>query len=442
MLEFKGFRRFLNQKCGVEHGKSILVGFSGGADSVALLHLLTKCNNKVFAAHCNFNLRGDESNEDEKFVEQMCNEWGIELFVNNFDTREYAEIHGLSIEMAARFLRYNWFDELCRENAINYVALGHHKNDQVETFFINLTRGTGIKGLTGMNSRTNNLVRPLLEVSKDEILDYCRQNSLEFRFDSSNNDIHIIRNRIRHEIIPLFETINPSFVDTMFSNMKLLEQANRFLVNEIEKKRDSLVVETNGVSLISIKELVDMDCREIVLFELLNDKGFNSTQIKDICKAVDSESGRQFFSVSHRLVRDRYNLIIMPLMDNEENEFYINADDIEIEKPLSLRVRVFEKDASFEFSKDLNCIHIDFGQIEFPMTLRRWKRGDSFRPLGMTKFKKVSDFFIDQKLSIVEKENVWILISNDEIVSILRYRIDDRFKITHKTEKIFELKLI
>lgn len=441
MLNYKEFRRFLNRQCCVRNQEKILVGVSGGADSMALLDLLMHCKNEIIVAHCNFQLRGKASDGDEVFVREYCKSKNITLFSTKFNTVAYAQKNSISIEMAARDLRYEWFNWLCAEHSIRWIAVGHHLDDNVETFFINLLRGTGIRGLSGMNPVSGNVIRPLLFTTRTAIVEYCTNISIHYREDDSNNDASIIRNKIRHQVLPLLKSINPSFIATMEENMKLLHESDEFIYSEIQKNKKHLIVEEDGVLLISIKDINQFKSRRVVLYELLKEKGFSSSQIADITHSLDGESGRQFLSKDYRLVRDRYNLVLMERGEFSNGEFYINKDESCINNPFECKIRTFKKNTDFRFSKDQNLIHIDADLVEFPLTIRRWKQGDTFRPLGMINYKKLSDFFIDEKLSVVEKEQVWLLTSNDEIVWVIGHRIDDRFKISTKTHTILELSL-
>ena len=433
------FKNYLADRCNIEEPCKILVALSGGADSVALLHLLTRAGHKCVAMHCNFSLRGEESDGDEVFVRQLCRSLNVECHVIRFETRAVAQERKISIEMAARELRYNWFNQLSAQFGINLIATGHHGDDSIETFFLNLTRGTGLKGLTGISPRTGKLIRPLLFASSEDIKQYCAARNLAFRTDSTNSEVKYIRNKIRHQLIPLFSEINPSFFDTMQANMEYLSESCSLLESEAERMKSQIVAGAGNSLLIPKELLTGHQQKRSILFELLRDKGFSSTMVNNAIDALNGTPGRHFFSETHRLVIDRYNLILMPRKKNDESNYFIEGGETSIEKPLKLKINVFEKPESFVFSKNPNKVNFDAELIDFPLTIRHFKRGDKFQPLGMTRFKKLSDFFIDEKLSVVEKENTWLLLNGSEIMWIVGKRIDNRYKITASTKMILEI---
>ena len=435
------FKNYLADKCNIEEPCKVLVAVSGGADSVALLHLLIRAGHKCVAMHCNFSLRGEESDEDESFVLQLCHSLNVECHVIRFDTPTVAEERKISIEMAARELRYDWFNRLSAQLGIDLIATGHHGDDSIETFLLNLTRGTGVKGLTGISPRTGKLIRPLLFASSEEIKQYCTAKSLSFRTDSTNNEVKFIRNKIRHQLIPVFKEINPSFFDTMQANMEYLSESCSLLESEAEKMKSQIVAGAENSLLIPKELLNEHPQKRSILFELLRDKGFSSTMVNNAIDALSVTPGKHFFSETHRLVIDRHNLILMPHEKNDDCNYFIEGGETLVEMPLRLKINVFEKPESFVLSKSPNKVHFDAGLIDFPLTIRRFKRGDKFQPLGMTQFKKLSDFFTDEKLNVVEKENTWLLLNGSEIMWIIGKRIDNRYKITESTKMILEIEI-
>lgn len=428
----------------IDKNKGVLVAISGGADSVALLHLLVTNGYYCVAAHCNFHLRGSESDGDEQFVRAFCDELSVPCHVVHFETRKYASEHGLSIEMAARELRYQWFEKLMQQLNLHCIAVAHHADDAAETFLLNLVRGTGIKGLSGMKPKQGHVVRPLLRYSRQDIELYCRAHKLKFVTDSSNNSDAYTRNRIRHHIVPQFKIINPSFLNTMRGNMAHLNQICSLFVTQVEKFAKKAVVEIDGQMLISMQHLKELSNAEPFLFELLFAKGFSSDAIHKMARCIDEERwGRILFSSQYRAIVDRFNVIVQPRNRlAEANEFDIEMGQDEVFTPMHMKVRRFIADANFQFSRSNDVVHFDASKVYFPLTLRRWQRGDAFRPLGMKGFKKLSDFFVDSKLSRAQKEEAWVLLSGGEIVWIVGMRIDDRFKVTKNTQEILEIKLV
>lgn len=441
--EFKvRFLNALENQCGVTMPQRLLVAVSGGADSVALLHLLKQAGADCVAAHCNFSLRGAESDGDELFVRELCNRLNLVCIVKRFDTKGYATQKGVSIEMAARELRYQWFSEIMQTENISLVATGHHGNDAIETFFLNLARGTGIKGLTGIAWKRGEVVRPLLFAQASEIIAYCRGCQLDYCTDSTNADVAIIRNKIRHQIIPLFNQINPAFFQTMQHNMGLMKEVSDVFSNEIEVFKEKFVASMEDGLLIPISKMKEHPQKKSLLYEILSPYGFNSAVVDEIVKGLDASPGRQYFSDSHRLVRDRYNLILTVISDEQKSSYYLQAGETDIIEPVKLKIQEFDKEINFQFSINPKIAHFDADLIDFPLELRRWRKGDSFQPLGMAGFKKLSDFFINEKYSLIQKENLWLLISNSDIIWIVGKRMDNRYKVTHNTKRILEISLI
>lgn len=428
----------------IDKERGVLVAISGGADSVALLHYLVSHNYYCVAAHCNFHLRGEESDRDENFVRQYCDELSVPLHVANFDTKEYAAERKLSIEMAARELRYQWFFKLIEHENLQGVAVAHHADDAAETFILNLVRGTGIRGLTGMKSKTGRVLRPLLRFSRQDIELYCRAHKLKYVNDSTNASDAYTRNRIRHNVIPQLKAINPSFLETMRSNMNHLNQIFTMFENQVKQFSRRAVVELDGQMLIAMDHIKELPMIEPFIFELLFVKGFNSDTVRKIARCITEERwGRVFFAPKHRAIVDRYNIIVVPREKTIENKsFDIEQDQEEVFVPLHLKISTFEKDEDFKFSRDNKIVHINADKIYYPLTLRRWRNGDTFRPLGMRGFKKLSDFFVDQKMSRLEKEETWVLESGGEIMWIVGQRIDDRFKVVDNCKRIVEIKLV
>ena len=434
----------MEQKRLLDKEKGVLVAISGGADSVALLHYLVNNGYYCVAAHCNFHLRGDESDRDEQFVRAYCQELSVPCHVVHFDTKAYSAEKGISIEMAARELRYQWFTKLVEQYSLQGVAVAHHSDDAVETFILNLVRGTGIRGLSGMKPRQGNVIRPLLHYSRQEIELYCRAHKLKYVTDSTNASDAYTRNRIRHNVIPQLKAINPSFLATMRGNMTHLNQICQLFDAQVQQFVKRSVVDIDGQTLIAMEHVKALPMIEPYIFELLFPKGFSADTVRKIVDCIEGERwGRVFYSPQHRALVDRYNIVIQPRdKEVEDREFDIQMDQPDMFKPIRLAIRSMQHDASFEFSRDSNVAHFNADKLYFPLTLRHWRNGDTFRPLGMKNFKKLQDFFVDQKFSIADKEKTWVLESGGEIVWIVGHRIDDRFKVVDNCKEILEIKLL
>ncbi|MBN1253367.1 MAG: tRNA lysidine(34) synthetase TilS [Bacteroidales bacterium] len=422
----------------------ILLAVSGGADSVAMLKLFENSKFTIGIAHCNFHLRGEESDLDEKYVKELSETYETEYFRIDFDTKKYSKEKGISIEMAARELRYTWFEKIREENNYDFIATAHHKDDIIETFFINLARGTGIRGLTGINAVNDKIIRPLLFADREEIIEYLKKDGIKFRTDSSNSDVKIMRNKFRHEILPAFREVNTAFSNKILETISYLKQTETVLNQEVSNVIDDVLKTHNQIIFIDIKKLQKYSPTKLFLYEILKTYSFNNKQVDDIYETLDKNAGKQFFSETHKLIKDRENLIIEKINTVSENEIIINKDDelIQISDNQYIKINIFNKNANYKIKKSKKTATFDFNKIKYPLTIRNWQKGDYFYPFGMNKKKKLSNFFIDEKISIIEKEKIKILVSEEKIAWIIGYRTDNRFKITEKTKKIIEFDLI
>jgi len=439
MLE--AFQTYIRDEKLFAETDKLVLAVSGGADSMVLLKLFKQCNYEFCVAHCNFKLRGAESDGEEVFIRDYCGEQGIELFVKQFDTREYAQLEGISIEMAARELRYNWFEELRQQLNFDYLVTAHHRDDLIETMLINLSRGTGIRGLSGIHAKNGFVVRPLLFASREEILAYAESSKLPYKHDSSNDELIYQRNIIRHQIIPLFESINPAFRKNAAKTASILKETAAVYQQQLNGIFTGLKVEGEGICRLNIEQLKALQPQQSLLFELLHPCGFNAEQVQEIAGALDGEPGKSFFSKTHRLVKDRTELLITTLDLPKAQRYYIYEDCKSMNEPVSLQFETIAKSPAFRFSTNPMVADLDFGKLQFPLILKKWEQGEYFVPLGMSGMKKLSDFFIDEKLSIPEKESAWILYSGKKVVWVLGRRIDDRFKITRDTQQVFHISL-
>ena len=410
-------------------------------DSVVLSDLLKKGGYQFDLAHCNFQLRGMEANDDTQFCENYAKTINCKCYVERFNTREYALEHKLSIQMAARELRYNWFKELMDKHGYSHILTAHHANDNVETIFVNLVRGTGIKGLQGIPEKQRNTVRPLLFATKEEIKAYSDKNDLKYREDSSNQEVKYKRNFIRHQIITELKKLNPALEETLTSSIHYFKQSVEIVTEFAASKFGEICKEKNNQLLIDIKLILKEKQKETLLYEWLQAKNFKSTQIQQLTEALTElqHVGKQFVSATHKLVIDRKFIIVQAIKKHsDDNEFVINSLMDTQHLPIQLS---FLKTENRDFSTSANEIKIAYTETLFPLTLRKWKQGDKFKPFGMTGFKKLSDFFKDQKFSLFEKENTWILESKEHIVWIVGYRMDDRCRITNETTNLLTLKI-
>jgi tRNA(Ile)-lysidine synthase len=428
-------QNFITERSLFNKEDKLILGISSGADSVCLMQILLALGYRFDLAHCNFNLRGNESDQDEVFVRKLAKEYQLQLHVKHFETQRYASENKISIQMAARDLRYAWFHDLLASENAKYIAIAHHTNDDAETFFINLVRGSGLKGLLGIKEKIDSIVRPLMAVSRAEIEQFLKENDISFREDSSNTSLKYLRNKIRHELMPLLGEMNPSIQQTISDEMKILEGVAQVYYAKIDKVRKEVIQNENGIIQLRIAALLELDPLNNYLYELLSPYGFST--IGSIAKSLNGQSGKQFFSSTHQLVVDREYILISTL-EKEDAVFKILKGDLKLETPIAINFRtVLDKNIIL----DSKIAQLDFDKLQFPLTLRKWKDGDKFTPLGMQSFKKISDFFIDNKFSILDKNKQWLLCSNNDIVWVVGHRIDDRYKLQSKTKKVYIAKI-
>lgn len=424
MLESK-IEKYISEKGLFGKTDKLVVALSGGADSVALLRILLSLGYDCVAAHCNFHLRAAESDRDEDFVRKLCAGLSVSLEVVHFQTSDYARENSLSIEMAARELRYGWFDEIRKKYGATCIAVAHHRDDSVETFLLNLSRGTGINGLKGIMPKNGFIVRPLLEAGRDDILEYLKRIGQDYVTDSTNLEDIYTRNKIRLDIIPLFKQINPSFCESVFETAQRLADVAAIYRQAMNSSIERVMVSPDGMS---IEKLLCEVSPQAVLYEWLSPLGFNSSQIKDVMRSLKSTSGKMFFSNDWVLLRDREQLLLRERNAGEED--------------YRLNVRMFSVESGFEVPKCNNIAYIDADKLCGELKLRKWKSGDKFVPFGMKGFKKVRDYLRDRKLSLFEKENVMVVTSGEEIVWLVNERTDNRFRIDSKTVNVVEIEVL
>ncbi len=438
------FLEYIKEKGLLSGEDKILLAISGGIDSVVMARLFRDAGISHGIAHCNFGLRGEESDADEKFVRKLARKADAPCYVKNFNTEQYAEDHRISIQMAARELRYNWFEKLAATEGYNYIALAHHRNDVLETILLNLTRGTGIAGLHGIAPKRGRFIRPLLFAGKEDIFAYVTKKQLTWREDSSNASTKYQRNKIRQEVVPVLEELNPNLSQTIQQTAEKISAVERFFYQEVEKVKESAIRRQGQDWILALDSVLNSTEPVLLLSQLLEPWGFSYTQAREIVAVYqqeDTTSGKIFESNTHRLNTDRGQLIISP----ENLQIYQDLEIEEKDKEVVYGSRQFIFDTikaeGYGISGDKNLAALDKDKLNFPLKLRSWKHGDWFCPLGMNQKKKLSDFMIDAKIPLNLKERIPVLTSGDSIVWIVGHRIDNRFKITETTNEVLEVKV-
>lgn len=421
----KKVKEFIEKEDLFSKQDKILVALSGGADSVALTRILITLDYHCEAAHCNFELRGEESDRDEDFVRNFCRSLNIKCHSIHFETRRYAAQQSISIEMAARELRYNWFSKICEESDCQVVAVAHHKDDSVETMLLNLIRGTGINGLLGIRPKNGNVVRPLLCASRQEVVAYLHRMNQTYVTDSTNLEDEYTRNKIRLNLLPLMEEINPSVKDGLVKTASYLNDISKVYQQAIKESIDRIFITPEKE--ISIEKLMNEPAPQALLFEVLSPLGFNSTQVEEVYGSLNGQPGKRFISSQWQVVKDRELLLI---------EKVKTAND----KPQIIFEEVlFTKE--FVIPKDKNTACFDANKFKGVISIRKWEKGDYFIPFGMKGKKLVSDFMTDSKFSLLKKEQQWVLSCNDQIAWLIGERTDNRFRIDDSTQKVIIAKL-
>lgn len=440
MLE--DFKNHIQQNLSFLLKSKVVIGISGGIDSVVLAHLCHKLNFDFALAHCNFNLRGEESNEDEDFILELAEELEVEVFVQNFDTEAYAKENKRSIQMAARELRYNWFKTLAEQLRFKYILTAHHADDNLETFLINFTRGTGLNGLTGIPELNGNVARPLLPFSRERIEEFAKEENIKWRDDSSNSSRKYLRNKLRHEVIPILKGINPKLLDSFQDTLDHLNDTADIVEDKLADFLKNVVSDKNDNSITyKISEFKKTSNPKAYAFEVFKHYGF--TEWNDVADLLDAESGKYVKSNTHRLVKHRQFLILTDChsKQNQINAVTLSAVEVsqgKIEAPIGV---LFFNEADTAINNSKNQIYVDKDKLKVPIQLRLWQKEDVFQPLGMKGKKKISKYLKDEKFSPIEKENIWVLTSNNDIVWVVGQRADERFKVTDQTKQILKIEL-
>jgi len=437
----ENFNSFLKENFLLKKNDHVLLAVSGGVDSVVMAHLFALKGINFGIAHCNFTLRGKESDLDEKFVQKMATVLKVKFHKKRFATERYAKQHGISIQMAARDLRYQWFDEVRRKFKYTLIATAHHKDDQLETVLLNLARGTGIHGLTGIPEKSGKVIRPLLFATKKELIDFARKFEIEWREDASNEQQKYYRNKIRMKAIPVLEEINPSLEKGFMNTLQKLKTVRWVYDKFLSSLKSEILVKKNRSYLVDKKRVEAFgENAKILLFEILKDFGFNLNQIRNLFDNWNT-SGRMFYSDAWKLVDDRKFLIIDRKAKSEVMEFVIREKDKKVITPQGIflidRIR-----RPRNLRTDKKVILLDYDKLKYPLVLRHWKAGDKFQPLGMKGKKKLSDFMIDEKIPVNLKERAMVLESKNGIIWVVGMRPDDRFKVRPESKQILKVTYI
>lgn len=429
--------RFINTNNLMDKKDLFLIALSGGADSIALVLVLKELGYNIHAVHCNFHLRGEESNRDEKFCINFCKAQKIKIHITHFDTLEYAKLHKKSIEMSARDLRYSYFEQLRKDVNAKGICVGHHREDSVETILINLIRGTGLNGLTGISPKNGYIIRPLLDVSRNDIENYLKEMNQSFVTDSTNLIDDVTRNKIRIKIMPLIRNINPSADKNIAATSKRLVEVAKIFNHAIKKSEESITnTMTDGTTVIDIDKLNNLVSPEYTLFSILSKFKFSSPTIEDIYNRLSRyQSGKTYKSATHQLLFDRGKIVIEPIKDNLTRYMQIPEYGTYIfDEKTKFRLNKQKKNAIFSINKDHNTATLDASLVSFPLTIRHIREGDKFIPFGMHGKKLVNDYLTDHKRNLFEKKRQLVVTdSEDRIIWLASERIDDRFKVTGKT---------
>lgn len=419
----------------------ILAAVSGGIDSVVLCEVLHQLNYTFAIAHCNFGLRAEDAEADQVFVRKLAKNYEVPFFTDNFDTKAFAAQEKLSIQMAARNLRYAWFEKIRQQENYDYIATAHHSNDTTETVLLHITKGTGIAGLHGIPPKNGYIIRPMLSVAKDDIYEFVTENKLIWREDSSNETTKYQRNKIRLEVIPLLKEINPNLEETVQQTTERVSHAESIVAAYIDTIAKQAVVQEDEATYVNLTPLLDATGLPVVLHELLRPFNFSYSVVLELADALEGISGKQFESPTHTLVKDRDQLVITAKNLDQFGSIIISADQTEV-KVGNYVLKLCYSDANkYKLNTKPTVAALDAGQLKFPLKLRSWQEGDWFVPLGMNGKKKISDFLIDKKVPANLKAQTLVLVSDQSIIWIVGQRLDNRFKVTDKTERVLEIVL-
>lgn len=423
---------YISQNIPLNKTDKILVGLSGGADSVALLSILKELGYSCIAAHCHFGLRGAESDRDRDFAEAVSKQLQVPFVEVKFDTLNYAAQKKVSVEMACRELRYEWFEQQRNIFACRYLAVAHHRDDSVETVLINLIRGTGIAGLTGIAPINGAVIRPLLSLSRLEIEEYLTSARLSHVTDSTNAENIYVRNRIRNRILPLMKNINPSVYDAITSTATHLREAEIIYREAVNGIISEVVEEREGVIYIDMERLMQHSAPRTILYEIVKPYGFITSQLDDIIMSFNESSGKRFFSSTHRIIKDRKYLICSEVGREDNHAVYYPAEQM-------LDINIIQAEELPPFTRNKNCAYFDADKLPPDLIIRRWRTGDKFMPFGMRGTQKLSDYFTTHKYSILQKEQAWLMVADNDILWIVGERQSDKYKVTPETKRVAKI---
>lgn len=434
------FLEFIKKHALIDDGDKLLLAISGGVDSMVLLNLISQTKSAFAVAHCNFQLRGEQADLDESLVKEVCEKADVQFHSVKFNTKEFASAHGISTQMAARQLRFDWFDLLCEEYGYAKIVLAHHRDDSIETFFLNLSRGTSLRGLRGIQPRNENLIRPLLSFSKDEIINFAKAQGVVWREDESNQETYYKRNLIRKELLPIFRQLNPDFEKVMAENLEKL--SSRYNTSEMhyEDLRRRMVEAKQGRNRISIDSVKEHCHSAYDLYELLREFSFNHDTAEQLFYSLNQVGG-VFNSPEFELLVDRDFLFIQSKAETISQVFKVSEGQsgFEIDSN-SYEVSIINK-SYWKLDTNIENAAFDYGLLEYPLEVRTWQEGDSFQPLGMKGKKLISDLLIDLKVPLIDKPNVRVMCTSGEIAWVIGYRISEKFKVSDKTQRVWVAKL-
>ena len=435
----KAFKHLLNTRYSFLKDAPLLLAISGGLDSMVLANLCMKSGLNIALAHCNFKLRGDESDGDEHFIKDFSKNYNLEVFTTSFETETFAKTSKQSIQMAARQLRYEWFDSLQNQKSFEYILTAHHADDHLETVLINLSRGTGLEGLMGIPEINGSVVRPLLEFSREDIHDYALTQKVLWREDSSNKSTKYLRNNLRHTIIPLLKNLNPSFIKNFQTTQNHLKDTQSILDDYMLEVEDRVIESIDETQIVyNIDQLQSLNNPQAYLYQLL--KAYNFTDWTQITALLDAQSGKQMTSSTHRLLKNRSQLILSRLNATAEISISIEATDEMVSipnQPFKLKLEI----NTFLGISNKDHVYLDLDVLEFPLRFENWSHGDYFYPSGMNGKKKLSKYFKDEKLSLIDKENTRVIYSGNDVVWVVGKRADQRFLANKTSTQILKLSI-
>jgi len=436
---FQQYNNYIKKQDLFQQKDKLLIAVSGGVDSVVLCELTKQVGYDFAIAHCNFQLRGDDSNRDEKFVQELATKYGVPFYIKHFDTTTISKQEKKSIEETARDLRYTWFEELRKANSFNYILTAHHADDNIETVMMQFFRGTGIKGLRGIMPKQNNIVRPLLFAKRSELETFLADNKLTHITDHTNFENDYTRNNFRNNILPLIEKNYPGAKENILKNIARFTGVAELYQQSIDQHKKKLLERKGNEVHIPILKLLKTVPLETVVYEIIKEYGFTAHQTTDVITLLQSETGKYIQSPTHKIIKNRNWIIISPNQSTEAQHILIEENDNRVEfGHKTIELQRFQN-TNYKIQNSVSVAQISSDNIKFPLLLRKWKQGDYFYPLGMQKKKKLSRFFIDQKLSLSDKQNAWVIELDKKIVWIVGLRIDNRFKITPATKQVLTL---